>query len=74
MHDKLLINFIITDLIADLFESFIIKYKKKNLQKIFKIVLKTRVFLSNKLYKKLLKTRSSNIYYSKSYIKYYNFC
>lgn len=37
------------------------------------MVLKTWVFSFNKFYKKLFKTKLLNIYYSESYIKYYNF-
>ena len=51
----------------------IAKYTKKNLQKIFKIVLKAQAPPYNGLYKKLLKARSPGIYCNKSHIESYNF-
>lgn len=74
IYDKLLIHSIIDDSITDLFRSFIIKYKEKNLQKIIKTVLKAHVSPSNKFCKKRKKAKLSNMYYGKSHIKYYKFC
>lgn len=37
-------------------------------------ILKAQVSFFNRLREKLLKARSSNIYNSKSQMKYYNFC
>ena len=73
-HDKPLVNFLIIDLIIGFFEFFVAKYTKEHLQTIFKMVLKAQTLFSDKYYEKLLKARLPNIYYSKSYIKYYNFC
>lgn len=55
------------------------KYLEDNLQRIFKIVLEAWtsiiliVFLE-KPYKKLLKANFLNMYCTKTYIEYYNFC
>ena len=65
-------NFI--DPIIGLFKPLIIKYPKKDLQKIFKIVLKAQASPFNGPYEKPLKTRLFDVYCSKSYIEYYNFC
>ena len=76
-YDKPPINFLIIELIGDpvvgYFGLSIAKYTKEYLQKIFKIVLRAQISSFNKPCKKLLKAISSDIYYSKSYIEYYNF-
>ena len=61
------------DSIVDLFEPLIANYIKENLQKILKTVLEARFPPSDKLCKKLLKAKSSDIYCNKSHIEYYNF-
>ena len=73
-YNKLLFDFLIIDLIIDSFRFFITKYIEKDLQKILKKILKAYIFFSNRLCKKLLKVRLSDIYYNKSHIEYYNFC
>ena len=72
-HDKLSIDSPIIDSIVDSFKFFIAKYIKENLQKILRTVLETRILSSNKLYKKLLKAKSPDVYCGKFHIEYYNF-
>lgn len=72
-YDKLSVDFFIVDPIVDFLKFFITKYIEEDLQKILRMVLKTRVFFSNKLNEKSLKARLPDIYYNKSYIEYYNF-
>ena len=52
----------------------IAKYIEENLYKILKTILKTQALAFNGFYKKFLKSKSLDVYYSKSYRKYYNFC
>lgn len=72
-YDKLSVDSPIADLVVSLFRPFIAKYTKKNLQKIFKIILKTQAFLFNRSCKKSLKARLPNIYFDKCHIECYNF-
>ena len=52
----------------------IAKYTKENLQKIFKTVLEAQVSPFDGPREKLMKARSPNVYYNKSYMECYNFC
>ena len=49
------------------------KYTEKDLQKIFRTVLKARVPPSDGAYQKLLKARSPDVYCGKFHIESYNF-
>ena len=73
-HEKFLVNLPIITPVVGLFESFVATYIEKDLQKIFRTILKTRAFLFDKPCKKLLKARLFDVYCDKSYIEYYNFC
>ena len=50
------------------------KYTEKDLQKILKTVFEAWAPPSDSPYEKLLKAKSSNVYYGKSVIECYNFC
>ena len=73
-YDKPLIDFPIVHSIISLFELFITKYIKEDLQKIFKLILKAHISLFDGSCKKPLKAESSNIYCDKFHMEYYNFC
>ena len=49
-------------------------YTKKDLQKIFKVVLEAQASSFDGSHKKLLKARSSDVYCDKSHMEWYNFC
>lgn len=66
-------NFIANLWILDTFvQLFIVKYIKKDMQLVLNIVLEAQNF--NEPRKKLLEGRYPDVYYNKSYIKYYNLC
>lgn len=67
-YDKPLIDLFIDNLIVNLFGFSVAKYTKENLQKIFKTILKACDLTFNRSYGKLLKAKSPNVYYGKSYI------
>ena len=69
-HDKATIDFFAIHSC----KLFIAKYTKKDLQKIFRMVLEARAPPSDGLCEKLLKVRLPDIYCSKFHIKCYNFC
>ena len=63
------------DLFAiDYSKSLAPKYKKKDLQKIYRTVLKAQVPSFDKLFEKPLKAKSPDVYCSKFHIECYNFC
>ena len=74
IHNKSFVDSPIIDPVVNLSRFFVAKYIKDNLQKIFKTILKARASFSDRLYEKLLKAKSLDIYYGKFYIEYYNLC
>lgn len=73
-YNKPLINFSIINFIVGPFGFFVAKYIEKDLQKILKTILKAHALFFDRPFKKLLKARLPNKYYSKSHMEYYNFC
>ena len=72
-YNKRLIDSPIIDFIVNFSRLSIAKSTEKDLQKIFRLVLKTQALSFNRLCKKLFKIGSPNLYCGKSYIKFYNF-
>ena len=66
-HDKSLANLPVVKFL-------VIKYTKKDLQKILRTVFKAQVPPFDGVCEKLLKARLPDIYYGNSHIEYYNFC
>ena len=73
-YNKPFVDFSIVNFIISLFNPFIAKYIKENLQKILRTILEAYISLFVGPYEKLLKARSPNVYCNKSYIECYNFC
>lgn len=72
-YNKHLFDSLIIDFIVDFSRLSIAKSTEKDLQKIFRLVLKTQALFFNELCKKLFKIKSPNLYCGKSHIEFYNF-